>query len=140
MVAHPGVHGDRRSRAGVDGPGGAELLDVQDALTHSAHGGGEAGSLLSEDEDAVTGQCRRLEGLGARQVVDADDGQLPAARPAGQGPGAEVLDGRVVLLQSRPETVWSQRKPDTSRSSYMTGLAGIVQTLNNPLAAKRSDG
>lgn len=41
----------------------------------------------------------------------------------------------VVLLQSRPETVWSNReRPSTSR---MTGMDSIVNTLVSPLAAKK---
>jgi cytochrome P450 len=47
--------------------------------------------------------------------------------------------GDVQLLQSRPETVWSTRKP-TARarpaSLYATGLTSIANTLINPLAAR----
>jgi pyruvate,water dikinase len=53
-----------------------------------------------------------------------------------------ALDGAasppvVVLLQSRPETVWARKAATTPSRSYVTGLAGIVSTLNNPLAARR---
>jgi len=48
------------------------------------------------------------------------------------GAGSEV-----VLLQSRPETVWSRAEPPAAR--YETGLAGVLSTLMNPLAAKKSD-
>ena len=48
-----------------------------------------------------------------------------------------VEDGTVLLLQSRPETVWSRRAPERATPVPKTGLAGIVQTLNNPLAARR---
>lgn len=40
----------------------------------------------------------------------------------------------IVLLQSRPETVWSNRKRTTTRT---TGLDSIVSTLVSPLAAKK---
>jgi pyruvate,water dikinase len=50
-------------------------------------------------------------------------------------------DGDVLLLQSRPETVWSTRtanKPDRSGPGglYATGLQSIANTLINPLAAR----
>ena len=47
-----------------------------------------------------------------------------------------VADGEVHLLQCRPETVWAnqpQKKP-----SVQGGLLGIVDTLVNPLATRRS--
>ncbi len=47
--------------------------------------------------------------------------------------------GDVLLLQSRPETVWSAktRDPGTrSASLYATGLTSIANTLINPLAAR----
>jgi cytochrome P450 len=49
-------------------------------------------------------------------------------------------DGEVLLLQSRPETVWSARpaatKSDRPRGAYATGLSSIANTLINPLAAR----
>jgi pyruvate,water dikinase len=50
-------------------------------------------------------------------------------------------DGEVLLLQSRPETVWSARTADkTGRNGpggvYATGLQSIANTLINPLAAR----
>ena len=49
----------------------------------------------------------------------------------------------VHMLQSRPETVWS-RKPESARAdavTYQRGLAGLVDTLVNPLAARsKTDG
>ena len=51
---------------------------------------------------------------------------------------ADLPDGENLLaLQSRPETVWSQRKSEARpKATYATGMAGIVGTLNNPLSAK----
>ncbi len=40
----------------------------------------------------------------------------------------------VVLLQSRPETVWANRAP--APRSYATGLSSLANTLINPLAAR----
>jgi hypothetical protein len=48
-------------------------------------------------------------------------------------------DGAVLLLQSRPETVWSTRPPippNRPASLYTTGLTSIADTLINPLAAR----
>ena len=46
----------------------------------------------------------------------------------------------VVMLQSRPETVWSRRAPATpvSPAAKATGLQSLVNTLINPLAARSS--
>jgi len=48
-------------------------------------------------------------------------------------------EGEVLLLQSRPETVWSTRaatRTDRPGGIYATGLASIANTLVNPLAAR----
>lgn len=39
----------------------------------------------------------------------------------------------LMLLQSRPETVWSQKKPAAKPSAYGLGMEGLVGTLLNPL-------
>ena len=47
------------------------------------------------------------------------------------------------LLQSRPETVWSQKKKPTTTSaatttpSFSFNMEGLVNSLMNPLAAKK---
>jgi pyruvate,water dikinase len=46
----------------------------------------------------------------------------------------------VVLLQSRPETVWSRKtepEPDAA-PSYSHGMSSLVETLVNPLASRRT--
>jgi hypothetical protein len=48
-------------------------------------------------------------------------------------------DGEILLLQSRPETVWSARRPPAAGrppSVYATGVTSIANTLINPLAAR----
>jgi pyruvate, water dikinase len=46
----------------------------------------------------------------------------------------------VVLLQSRPETVWSRKPPEApSKPSYALGMSSLVNTLVNPLASRRTD-
>jgi pyruvate, water dikinase len=50
---------------------------------------------------------------------------------------ADLPDGENLLaLQSRPETIWSQKKKDAP-ASYATGMLGIVGTLNAALTVKR---
>jgi len=49
---------------------------------------------------------------------------------------ADLPDGENLLaLQSRPKTVWSQKK--TGAKSYATGMMGIVGTLNAALKVKK---
>jgi len=45
---------------------------------------------------------------------------------------------RVLLLQSRPETVWSRKPPASVSAGAASGYASIVSTLVSPLHAKRS--
>jgi len=50
---------------------------------------------------------------------------------------ADLPDGENLLaLQSRPETIWSRKKAEKKPASYMTGMMGIVNTLNNPISTK----
>ncbi|WP_425050135.1 PEP/pyruvate-binding domain-containing protein [Psychromarinibacter sp. S121] len=50
---------------------------------------------------------------------------------------ADLPDGENLLaLQSRPETIWSQKKAEKPKSSYGLGMMGIVNTLNNPLGTR----
>lgn len=51
---------------------------------------------------------------------------------------ADLPEGEnLVALQSRPETVWSQKKPAAVNKTYETGIAGVLQTLMAPVQAKR---
>lgn len=51
---------------------------------------------------------------------------------------ADLPDGANLLaLQSRPETIWSQKKNTEPKKTFETGLMGIVSTLNNPIGSKR---
>jgi pyruvate, water dikinase len=42
----------------------------------------------------------------------------------------------IVLLQSRPETVWSQKKAEPN-TTIKTGMEGILNTLMNPIGTKK---
>lgn len=51
---------------------------------------------------------------------------------------ADLPDGENLLaLQSRPETIWSQKKKE-KKNPYATGMMGIVNVLNNPLASRNT--
>ena len=51
---------------------------------------------------------------------------------------ADLPDGENLLaLQSRPETIWSQKKKEAPKTSYATGMMGIVGTLNAALPIRR---
>ncbi|MEJ6688727.1 MAG: PEP/pyruvate-binding domain-containing protein [Paracoccaceae bacterium] len=50
---------------------------------------------------------------------------------------ADLPDGEnLVALQSRPETIWSQKAKDRPKNSYATGMMSITKTLTNPYAGK----
>jgi pyruvate,water dikinase len=50
---------------------------------------------------------------------------------------ADLPEGNnLVALQSRPETVWSQRKSAEANKSYETGIAGVLGTLLAPVHDK----
>jgi pyruvate,water dikinase len=45
----------------------------------------------------------------------------------------------VVLLQRRPETVWTNKKTETAPArTYATGIEGVLSTLLSPLAARET--
>ncbi len=51
---------------------------------------------------------------------------------------ADLPDGENLLaLQSRPETIWSQKKKTDAPKAYATGMAGIVGTLTTAMPVKR---
>jgi pyruvate,water dikinase len=91
------------------------------------------------------GELREVEG-DRRNASSLTTGQVRAiaalAKLAEQHHGSPqdlewaIEDGDVLLVQCRPETVWSRRAAPTLAAH--TGLAGIVDTLVNPLASRRS--
>ena len=85
-------------------------------------------SLSNEELLAVARLAKRAERhYGTPQDIEwAVDADLPAG-------------DNVVLLQSRPETVWSQKNPPrpSDPSLYQTGMQSLLHTLLNPLNAKK---
>jgi pyruvate,water dikinase len=50
---------------------------------------------------------------------------------------ADLPDGEnLVALQSRPETVWSQKKAQATQKTYAMGIEGVLGTLLAPLQGK----
>ncbi|BAM87085.1 phosphoenolpyruvate synthase [Bradyrhizobium oligotrophicum S58] len=82
-------------------------------------------SLTNAQVLAVARLAKSLErSMGCPQDVEwAIDADLPE-------------DENLVALQSRPETVWSQKKKQTT-AVYETGIAGVLGTLLAPVQAKR---
>jgi cytochrome P450 len=85
-------------------------------------------ALTNAELQAVARLAKRAERhYGTPQDIEwAVDADLPAGE-------------NVVLLQSRPETVWSQKpvpKP-ADAALYQTGMRGLLHTLLNPLNARK---
>jgi len=50
---------------------------------------------------------------------------------------ADLPEGENLLaLQSRPETIWSQKKAEKPKTAYASGMMSITNTLTNPYAGK----
>jgi pyruvate,water dikinase len=86
-----------------------------------------AASITDEEVVTIAKLAKQLEKQkGCPQDIEwAIDADLPAGE-------------NLVALQSRPETVWSQKAVEKPKQTYATGLMGIVGALNNPLANKAS--
>ncbi|WP_238364138.1 PEP/pyruvate-binding domain-containing protein [Mesobacterium pallidum] len=80
--------------------------------------------LSDEEVIAVARLAKRLEKQNKcpQDVEWAIDADLPAGE-------------NLLALQSRPETIWSQKKKE-KKSSYATGMMSIVGTLTNPYASR----
>jgi pyruvate,water dikinase len=90
-------------------------------------------------ERTVGEERRTLPALSREEAVRVAELAKRAERHYGAPQDVEWAvgeDGAVVLLQSRPETVWS-RAP-RSVGATPTGMTSLVQTLMNPLAARRA--
>lgn len=52
---------------------------------------------------------------------------------------ADLPDGEnLVALQSRPETIWSNKKKDKPKSAYASGVMSIASTLTTPYGTKKN--
>jgi pyruvate, water dikinase len=88
----------------------------------------EKAKRASLTDDEVKDICRVAKIIEKHYKCPQDiEWALDSDLPAGQN---------VTLLQSRPETVWSQKKINTN-PTLKTGMEGILNTLMNPLAGKK---
>ncbi len=88
---------------------------------------GERATAPSLSEDEVKEICRMAKIIEKHYKCPQDiEWAIDFDLPEGQN---------FTLLQSRPETVWSQKKAETS--SIKTGMEGILNTLMNPISSKK---
>jgi pyruvate,water dikinase len=100
--------------------------DLGEAVEREVEADRRSACCLSDAEIlAVARLAKRLEKQNKcpQDVEWAIDADLPAGE-------------NLLALQSRPETIWSQKKTEKKPASYMTGMMGIVNTLNNPISSK----
>lgn len=83
-------------------------------------------SVTDAEVMAVAMLAKRLEKQNKcpQDVEWAIDADLPAGE-------------NLLALQSRPETIWSQKQKEKPKNPYSTGMASIVGTLTNPLASRK---
>src|SRR4029077_7358936 len=91
MLGDPGVHGDARGNRGVDAAGRTELRDRYVDRRARLRVVGDAGPLLTEDQQAIPRQCGVFDSRRTGHVVDGDDGQTGV-----RGEGQQVGGGGVV--------------------------------------------
>ncbi|MFN3785002.1 MAG: PEP/pyruvate-binding domain-containing protein [Spirosomataceae bacterium] len=95
-------------------------------ITHEIEGERATQPSLSDEE--VKEVCRMAKIIEKHYKCPQDiEWAIDADLPAGQN---------FTLLQSRPETVWSQKKPVAAPATQF-GMQGLVSTLMNPLAHKK---
>jgi pyruvate,water dikinase len=104
--------------------GDAELGEAVEREVEEARR--KAPSITDAEVMAVALLAKRLEKQNKcpQDVEWAIDADLPAGE-------------NLLALQSRPETIWSQKKKDKPKNPYSTGMASIVGTLTNPFAARK---
>lgn len=93
---------------------------------------------------AIAAERRNMPSLGDAEVLAVAKLAKSLERSMG-GPqdvewaiDADLPEGEnLVALQSRPETVWSRKKPAAISKTYEMGIAGVLETLMAPVQAKR---
>lgn len=120
------------------------LMEVLDRKISDKHieliGDPEAGEAIEREvpEDRRKAQCLSdKEIIAVAALAKALEKQKKCPQDVEWAIDADLPEGENLLaLQSRPETIWSQKKKDKPKQAFMTGMMGIVNTLNNPLASK----
>src|SRR4029077_10349728 len=96
MLGDPGVHGDARGNRGVDAAGRTELRDRYVDRRARLRVVGDAGTLLTEDQQAIPRQCGVFDSRRTGHVVDGDDGQT-GVRGEGQQVGGGVVVAQALV-------------------------------------------
>lgn len=121
------------------------LMEIIDRKISDKHvelvGDAEAGEAVERE---VSEERRRIQCLTDAEVVAVAalakrlEKQNKCPQDVEWAIDADLPEGENLLaLQSRPETIWSQKKADTPKKTYATGMMGIVGTLNSALTVKR---
>lgn len=91
---------------------------------------GERATEPSLTEDEVIAICKMAKVIEKHYKCPQDiEWALDADLPEGEN---------FTLLQSRPETVWSQKQAASNGSTVKTGMDSIINTLMNPISSKKS--
>ena len=121
------------------------LMEIIDRKISDKHvelvGDAEAGEALEREvpEDRRRKQCLTdAEVVAVAALAKRLEKQNKCPQDVEWAIDADLPDGQNLLaLQSRPETIWSQKKTDAPKKTYATGMMGIVGTLNSALTVKR---
>lgn len=121
------------------------LMEIIDRKISDKHvelvGDAEAGEALEREvpEDRRRKQCLSdAEVIAVAALAKRLEKQNKCPQDVEWAIDADLPDGQNLLaLQSRPETIWSQKKTETPKQTYATGMMGIVGTLNSALTVKR---
>lgn len=121
------------------------LMEIIDRKISDKHvelvGDAEAGEALEREvpEDRRRKQCLSdAEVIAVAALAKRLEKQNKCPQDVEWAIDADLPDGQNLLaLQSRPETIWSQKKTAAPKQTYATGMMGIVGTLNSALTVKR---
>lgn len=98
---------------------------------------GEAVERAVEPPRNTTSSLTDAEVLAVAMLAKSLERQMKCPQDVEWAFDADLPDGENLLaLQSRPETVWSQRATDKPKTAYTTGMMSITNTLTNPYAGK----
>lgn len=121
------------------------LMEIIDRKISDKHvelvGDPEAGEALEREvpEDRRRKQCLTdAEVVAVAALAKRLERQNKCPQDVEWAIDADLPDGQNLLaLQSRPETIWSQKKAAAPKQTYATGMMGIVGTLNSAFTVKR---
>ena len=118
-----------------------EILDRKISDKHvELVGNAEAGEATEQEVDEARRKAPCLtdaEVLAVARLAKRLEKQNKCPQDVEWAIDADLPEGENLLaLQSRPETIWSQKKAEKPKNAYGIGMMGIVNTLNNPVGSK----